>query len=181
MISKICIVASILAISSSAPVDHHDGATSYVSLSLGGHSQGNHQQYIPQPQYQPSSVYVQKETPTLIKYPTYSSLSAYSSLPAYNQHEEKEYGPAQYEFKYSVEDKHTGDIKSQHEVRNGDSVQGEYSLHEADGTIRTVKYTADKHSGFNAVVERSGHATHPEAPVKTGVRSVPLAYDYYKN
>ncbi|XP_071052706.1 cuticle protein 7-like [Onthophagus taurus] len=171
MISKIFIAATFLVISSTAPIDHHDGATSYVSLSLGGHSQGN-------PQYQPSSAYVQKEIPTLIKYPTYSSLPTYSSVPTYNQHEEKEYGPAQYEFKYSVEDKQTGDIKSQHEVRNGDKVQGEYSLHEADGTIRTVKYSADKHSGFNAVVERTGHAAHPEV---VPVKPVPITYDYYKH
>lgn len=32
---------------------------------------------------------------------------------------------------------------------------------EPDGTIRTVKYTADKHSGFNAVVLKQGKAIHP--------------------
>lgn len=32
---------------------------------------------------------------------------------------------------------------------------------EADGTIRTVKYTADKHSGFNAIVLKHGKAIHP--------------------
>ncbi|KAJ8959516.1 hypothetical protein NQ314_006252 [Rhamnusium bicolor] len=57
-----------------------------------------------------------------------------------------------YEFAYGVEDHHTGDIHSQKEFRDGDKVLGEYSLHEADGTVRIVKYTADKHSGFNAVV-----------------------------
>lgn len=52
-----------------------------------------------------------------------------------------------YEFEYKVEDPHTGDNKYQHESRDGDKVEGVYSLHEADGSIRTVKYTADKHSG----------------------------------
>lgn len=33
---------------------------------------------------------------------------------------------------------------------------------EPDGTFRTVSYTADKHNGFNAVVTRSGKASHPE-------------------
>lgn len=69
--------------------------------------------------------------------------------------------PAKYEFNYGVQDHHTGDIKQQHEVREGDVVKGEYSLKEADGTYRTVKYTADKHNGFNAQVIRSGHAVHP--------------------
>lgn len=59
-----------------------------------------------------------------------------------------------YEFKYGVADGHTGDQKSQSEIRDGDVVKGQYSLVEADGTIRTVTYTADDHSGFNAVVTR---------------------------
>ncbi|CAD0197078.1 unnamed protein product [Chrysodeixis includens] len=65
----------------------------------------------------------------------------------------------QYEFNYSVADGHTGDNKSQHESRDGDVVRGSYSLHEADGSVRTVEYSADAHSGFNAVV----HNTHPTA------------------
>lgn len=72
-----------------------------------------------------------------------------------------------YEFKYGVSDHHTGDNKEQHEVRDGDVVKGEYSLHEPDGTIRIVKYTADKHNGFNAQVIRKGHAVHPEVVHKT--------------
>ncbi|XP_072940619.1 uncharacterized protein [Epargyreus clarus] len=70
------------------------------------------------------------------------------------------HAPAHYSFEYSVEDKHTGDIKSQHETRDGHNVKGYYTLHEADGTVRRVDYTADKHSGFNAVVHREGHAQH---------------------
>ncbi|CAG9858808.1 unnamed protein product [Phyllotreta striolata] len=65
-----------------------------------------------------------------------------------------------YEFSYGVEDHHTGDIHSHKETRDGDHTQGEYSLHEPDGTVRTVKYSVDKHSGFNAVVEKSGHPQH---------------------
>lgn len=71
------------------------------------------------------------------------------------------HAPAHYEFKYGVEDPHTGDKKSQHETRSGDVVKGQYQLVEPDGTIRTVDYTSDKHNGFNAVVTRSGHAHHP--------------------
>ncbi|KAG8236743.1 hypothetical protein J437_LFUL016998 [Ladona fulva] len=67
-----------------------------------------------------------------------------------------------YQFNYGVNDPHTGDIKNQWEERDGDVVKGSYSLHEADGTVRTVEYTADKHNGFNAVVKRTGKATHPQ-------------------
>lgn len=73
--------------------------------------------------------------------------------------------PAQYEFKYGVADAHTGDQKSQSEVRHGDVVKGQYSLVEPDGTLRVVDYTADPHNGFNAVVTRSGHAAHPATPI----------------
>lgn len=67
-----------------------------------------------------------------------------------------------YEFKYGVDDYHTGDKKSQYEVRDGDVVKGQYSLVEPDGSIRVVDYTADPHNGFNAVVTKKGHGTHPQ-------------------
>lgn len=36
--------------------------------------------------------------------------------------------PPKYAFKYGVNDYHTGDVKSQHETRDGDVVKGQYSL-----------------------------------------------------
>ncbi|XP_078043266.1 cuticular protein 3 [Augochlora pura] len=60
----------------------------------------------------------------------------------------------QYSFAYDVQDVVTGDSKAQYETRNGDIVQGSYSLIEADGTRRIVEYTADPINGFNAVVSR---------------------------
>uniref|UniRef100_R4FNY8 Putative cuticle protein n=1 Tax=Rhodnius prolixus TaxID=13249 RepID=R4FNY8_RHOPR len=73
------------------------------------------------------------------------------------------YAPPHYNFEYKVHDPHTGDEKSQHETREGDVVKGYYTVKEADGTLREVHYTADKHNGFNAEVKRIGHAHH--APV----------------
>ncbi|XP_018561011.1 larval cuticle protein A2B-like [Anoplophora glabripennis] len=88
----------------------------------------------------------------------------------YDQHAGKElthiidyYAPPKYSFKYGVNDYHTGDIKSQQESRDGDLVKGQYSLVEPDGSIRTVDYTADKHSGFNAVVRKIGPSKGLEA------------------
>ncbi|XP_050680991.1 larval cuticle protein A2B-like [Leptidea sinapis] len=60
----------------------------------------------------------------------------------------------QYKFGYNVADSLTGDYKSQHEQRNGDFVQGSYSLVEPDGTQRIVDYSADSVNGFNAVVRK---------------------------
>ncbi|CAG7822792.1 unnamed protein product [Allacma fusca] len=61
----------------------------------------------------------------------------------------------QYNYGYSVSDGLTGDSKTATESRNGDVVQGQYSLVEPDGAVRTVTYTADPVNGFNAVVDRS--------------------------
>lgn len=89
-----------------------------------------------------------------------------------------------YEFNYGVQDGHTGDHKSQHEIRDGDVVKGSYTVAEPDGTLRTVHYTADDHNGFNAIVEKSGHPVHPApapAPVyaKAIVSPVHTAPAYY--
>ncbi|CAD7084158.1 unnamed protein product [Hermetia illucens] len=71
----------------------------------------------------------------------------------------------QYSFNYGVEDRLTGDSKSQTEARDGDVVSGEYSLLDADGLQRIVKYTADPINGFNAVVSREPVAATAVAPV----------------
>ncbi|CAB3243165.1 unnamed protein product [Arctia plantaginis] len=76
-----------------------------------------------------------------------------------------------YAFNYGVKDPHTGDVKSQHEERDGDVVKGSYSLVEPDGSTRTVSYSADDHNGFNAVVHKSGHAVHPQV-----VHAAPVAH-----
>ncbi|GBP63190.1 Cuticle protein 8 [Eumeta japonica] len=75
-------------------------------------------------------------------------------------HKEYAWAYPAYEFSYKVADPHTGDYKSQHEVRDGDVVKGQYSLMEPDGNIRTVTYHADDHSGFNAVVHHSSPHHH---------------------
>ncbi|XP_003704047.1 cuticular protein 2 [Megachile rotundata] len=78
----------------------------------------------------------------------------------------------QYSYAYDVHDSLTGDAKSQQESRDGDVVQGSYSLIEADGTRRTVDYTADPVNGFNAVV-RKEPAT---VAVKAVAPAAPLTY-----
>ena len=65
----------------------------------------------------------------------------------------EDYDPnPQYSFAYDVQDGLTGDSKSQHETRNGDVVEGHYSLIDADGVKRTVHYTADPVHGFNGKI-----------------------------
>uniref|UniRef100_A0A182QD12 Uncharacterized protein n=1 Tax=Anopheles farauti TaxID=69004 RepID=A0A182QD12_9DIPT len=66
------------------------------------------------------------------------------------------YAYPKYKFEYGVKDYHTGDHKSQWEVRDGDVVKGEYTLDEPDGSVRIVKYHADAKNGFEAVVKNIG-------------------------
>jgi len=89
--------------------------------------------------------------------------------------------PAHYDFSYSVHDDHTGDIKSQTESRKGDQLQGQYTLIDADGYLRTVDYTSDAHNGFNAVVHREpvGHKVIKAAPVHKIIAPLPLAHGPY--
>ncbi|XP_018566845.1 cuticle protein 21-like [Anoplophora glabripennis] len=93
----------------------------------------------------------------------------------------EEYDPnPQYSYGYDVQDGITGDSKNQFETRNGDVVQGSYSLTDPDGTRRTVEYTADPVNGFNAVVHREPLAAKA-APVAYAAPAIakvaaPLAY-----
>lgn len=73
-----------------------------------------------------------------------------------------------YNYEYGVYDTKTKDHHTQWENRDGDKVHGEYTLDEADGTKRVVKYSSDKHGGFTAHVELIGHAMHPQDYGKHG-------------
>jgi hypothetical protein len=79
-------------------------------------------------------------------------------------------------FAYDVADPNTGDFKSQVETRVGGAVSGQYSLLDADGTKRTVDYTADDVNGFNAVV-RKDPAFIAAAPVASVVAAAPAVVD----
>ncbi|XP_063698165.1 cuticle protein 18.6-like [Culicoides brevitarsis] len=68
-----------------------------------------------------------------------------------------------YHFEYGVEDPKSHVSQSRKEHRHGDGVVGEYSFAQPDGKIRTVKYNADKHNGFQAEVLIDGKPLHYEA------------------
>ena len=61
-------------------------------------------------------------------------------------------GDGSFQYRYMVSDPRTGDAKSQHETRDGDTVTGEYRVLEANGLMRIVSYTADDAHGFVANV-----------------------------
>ena len=108
----------------------------------------------------PAQVY--HAAPAQVAYHAAPAAVAYHSAPVAKviaQPEEIAY--PKYEYNYSVADGHSGDNKSQQESRDGDVVKGSYSFHEADGSIRTVEYSADDHHGFNAVVHNSAPTPAP--------------------
>ncbi|XP_047511838.1 larval cuticle protein A2B-like isoform X2 [Pieris napi] len=115
-----------------------------------------------------------------LSYTAHPAPVAYAAAPAQLLHaapvakvvEEYDAHP-QYSFAYDVQDGLTGDSKSQHETRDGDVVQGSYSVVDPDGTKRTVEYTADPHNGFNAVVHKEPLGVKAVAPV---AKVAPLAY-----
>ncbi|PZC78982.1 hypothetical protein B5X24_HaOG216933 [Helicoverpa armigera] len=102
---------------------------------------------------------------------------SYHAAPVVARAEEFNAHP-KYEYNYSVADGHTGDNKSQQEVRDGDVVKGSYSFHEADGSIRTVEYSADDHHGFNAVVHNTAPTAAPVL-VKAAPAYVAPAHYYH--
>lgn len=90
------------------------------------------------------------------------AVCAASAVPLEAVYKYEAEAPAHYDFEYSIQDTHTGDVKQQKESRAGDAVHGSYSLVQPDGVYRIVEYTADKEHGFNANVRYEGHPT--EAP-----------------
>ncbi|XP_059052467.1 cuticle protein 8-like [Achroia grisella] len=150
MQAKFVIIAAILAVVAARPQEGHGHGHAYSSQSIVLHQSG-HIQHAP----------VQHEAKPVVL--VHQPVQHYESPKHEEKHEEHHvdyYAIPKYAYEYKIEDPHTGDNKYQHETRDGDVVKGVYSLHEADGTIRIVEYTADKHNGFNAVVKREGHAKH---------------------
>lgn len=82
-------------------------------------------------------------------------------------------------------------MKNQWEEKKDNVVRGEYSLVEADGSTRTVQYTADDKNGFNAVVKYDQHSVHPISESKEATshntlnlnpsKEAAVAYSSYTN
>ncbi|CAG9838995.1 unnamed protein product [Diabrotica balteata] len=151
MYSKVLSVLALTALVQAGVLDYNHGhATSYASSNL-GESENGHGYAAP--------VLSHAYAASVAAAHGYAApLSAHGHSA---QHDVDYYAHPKYEFNYGVQDGHTGDHKTQHEVRDGDVVKGSYTVAEPDGTLRTVHYTADDHNGFNAVVEKSGKPVHP--------------------
>ncbi|XP_045485688.1 cuticle protein 8-like [Pieris rapae] len=209
MFSKVVVLCALVAVSSAGLLPaavHYSSAAAVSSQSIVRHDQQQAKLAVAAPvAYQAAPVYhaapapVYHTAPAPVAYHAAPAPVTYHAAPApvaYHAapvhyaapvakvlaHEEIAY--PKYEYSYSVADPHTGDDKEQQEVRDGDVVKGSYSFHEADGSIRTVEYSADDHNGFNAVVHNTAPTAAPTlvkaAPVllKAPVYAAP-AHQYY--
>ncbi|XP_059052469.1 larval cuticle protein A3A-like [Achroia grisella] len=152
MYAKVLLVAAIFGYAAARPQDGYGHGHAYSSQSIVLHQPQSHDSHHSVPVHHVVKPVVHVQQPI-----------HHQESPKHDDHEEHHvdyYAIPKYTYEYKIEDPHTGDNKYQHETRDGDVVKGVYSLHEADGTIRIVEYTADKHNGFNAVVKREGHAKH---------------------
>ncbi|KAF6204963.1 hypothetical protein GE061_019130 [Apolygus lucorum] len=71
------------------------------------------------------------------------------------QQEPEDFDPnPQYQFGFDIKDDEFTNYQQRKEQREGDKISGSYSVVDADGYIRTVKYTADPLEGFKADVVR---------------------------
>lgn len=78
-----------------------------------------------------------------------------------------------YAYKYGVSDPSTGDYKTAEESLSNGVVQGQYSLAESDGTVRTVSYTADDVNGFVAQVSKGAKVIAAPAPAPVYATAAP--------
>ncbi|XP_065158721.1 histidine-rich glycoprotein-like [Atheta coriaria] len=86
-----------------------------------------------------------------------------------------------YEFKYGVEDKHTHDIKSQHEERDGDVVKGYYTLVQPDAVLSCVfadHHHASSYASYDNHVEHSYHHGEDEHGHKEYFHHPKYVYKY---
>ncbi|XP_047526775.1 cuticle protein 8-like isoform X2 [Vanessa atalanta] len=185
MFSKLVALCAVVAVSSAgllpAPV-HYSSAAAVSSQSIVRHDE----HATPVAYHAAPAAVAYHAAPAPVAYHAAPAAVAYHAAPVAKviaQPEEIAY--PKYEYNYSVADGHTGDNKQQQESRDGDVVKGSYSFQEADGSTRTVEYSADDHSGFNAVVHNSAPTAAPAyikaAPVvvKTPVYAAPALHYYH--
>ncbi|XP_060535064.1 cuticle protein 19.8 [Cylas formicarius] len=119
--------------------------------------QQQQQQAYAQPVYQPQVKYV-----TRPEQPVYSAKIPQQQQQQQQQRQQQprddqadDYDPSpSYQFGFDVKDDQYTNYQNRKEEREGNKITGSYSVVDADGYIRTVKYTADPKEGFKAEVTR---------------------------
>ncbi|KAF7264736.1 hypothetical protein GWI33_022522 [Rhynchophorus ferrugineus] len=112
---------------------------------------------IPQPVYQPQPIKYATPTQQTQFSAKYQQVQVQPQQAAAPENEEKEdegdFDPnPSYQFGFDVKDDQFTNYQTRKEERDGKKITGSYSVVDADGYIRTVKYTADPKEGFKAEV-----------------------------
>lgn len=153
------VILSLAAVTLASPVKYYQQSYDHGHADLGHYEEQTEQDYGQYNHYQQEEVQQDDGHQYLTQGYAHQEVQQDHHQHIYqHQHEEEHvdyHSHPKYEFKYGVNDYHTGDIKSQQETRDGDVVKGSYSLVEPDGSIRTVHYTADDHNGFQATVHKT--------------------------
>jgi hypothetical protein len=87
--------------------------------------------------------------------------SSYGSYKNRNFDNRNNFDNSNYNFDYAVADRQTGDVKSHHESRYGDNVEGRYTMVDSDGMQRVVEYR-DNGEGLETKVMRVPNAFQGE-------------------
>ncbi|KAF7264733.1 hypothetical protein GWI33_022525 [Rhynchophorus ferrugineus] len=114
---------------------------------------------IPQPVYQPQPIKYATPTQQTQFSAKYQQVQVQPQQAAAPENEEKEdegdFDPnPSYQFGFDVKDDQFTNYQTRKEERDGKKITGSYSVVDADGYIRTVKYTADPKEGFKAEVSK---------------------------
>lgn len=113
----------------------------------------------------------------LVCFAVFAARAQYYSVPAPVAVAAPVYQPVNpnpsYEYKYGVSDPSTGDYKTAAESLSNGVVQGQYSLAEPDGSVRTVSYTADDVNGFVAQVSKGVKVVAAAPPTRVYAPAVP--------
>ncbi|XP_068220894.1 uncharacterized protein [Palaemon carinicauda] len=81
---------------------------------------------------------------------------------------EEPQGPAEYSFRYAVDDVESGNNYGHDETRDGDAIEGSYVIRLPDSRTQKVFYTVSKDSGYVADVSYEGEAKYPDKPTPKG-------------
>ncbi|KAF9796301.1 hypothetical protein SFRURICE_019383 [Spodoptera frugiperda] len=169
MFSKIVALSAVLAVSAAGllPAAHYSPAGAVSSQSIVRHDEAQRVSHVAAPVHYAAAPVQYAAAPVHYAAPVAKVIAPVQKVLVSAQAEEYVSSP------YRRSTRGDGKVRrqSQQESRDGDAVHGEYSLVEADGSVRRVQYTADDHNGFNAVVSNSAPA---HAPVAHAVHAAPV-------
>ncbi|XP_076061332.1 uncharacterized protein LOC143037102 [Oratosquilla oratoria] len=94
--------------------------------------------------------------------PSYFYGDSSSSEESHESESQEDFGPAKYDFSYTVKDDSSDNDFGHQETRDDDRTDGSYFVYLPDGRLQKVVYFVDGDSGFVPEVTYEGEAHYPE-------------------